>query len=118
MERTIRTPVAFLQLFGDVLARSIRDKVFVGGRLNVLDYTDDTELQEIKQLLQLLDAPSAMRQVMGNANDGVLIQIGDENGNSLLSPYSFDFSHIPRATTWCRCAGSAWTDSNALRGCR
>ena len=25
---------------------------------------------------------------MGNANDGVLIQIGDENGNSLLSPYS------------------------------
>ncbi|MCT0949285.1 heat-inducible transcription repressor HrcA [Weissella confusa] len=88
MERTIRTPVAFLQLFGDVLARSIRDKVFVGGRLNVLDYTDDTELQEIKQLLQLLDAPSAMRQVMGNANDGVLIQIGDENGNSLLSPYS------------------------------
>lgn len=88
MERTIRTPVAFLQLFGDVLARSIRDKVFVGGRLNVLDYTDDTELQEIKQLLQLLDAPRAMRQVMGNANDGVLIQIGDENGNSLLSPYS------------------------------
>ena len=54
----------------------------------MLDYTDDTELQEIKQLLQLLDAPRAMRQVMGNANDGVLIQIGDENGNSLLSPYS------------------------------
>ena len=88
MERTIRTPVAFLQLFGDVLARSIRDKVFVGGRLNLMDFTVDTNLQEVKQLYQLLDAPTAMRHVVGNANDGVLVQIGDENGNSLLSPYS------------------------------
>lgn len=88
MERTIRTPVAFLQLFGDVLARSIRDKVFVGGRLNLMDFTVDTNLQEVKQLYQLLDAPTAMRHVVGNANHGVLVQIGDENGNSLLSPYS------------------------------
>lgn len=88
MERTIRTPVAFLQLFGDVLARSIQEKVFVGGSLNLLDFTDDASLQDIKQLYQLLDAPVAMRQVVGNANDGVLIQIGDENGNNLLSPYS------------------------------
>jgi len=88
MERTIRTPVAFLQLFGDVLARSIQDKVFVGGSLNLLDFTDNASLQDIKQLYQLLDAPVAMRQVVGNANDGVLIQIGDENGNNLLSPYS------------------------------
>ncbi|KXU11363.1 Heat-inducible transcription repressor HrcA [Weissella sp. DD23] len=29
-----------------------------------------------------------MRHVVGNANDGVMVQIGDENGNSLLSPYS------------------------------
>lgn len=88
MERTIRTPVAFLQLFGDVLARSVRDKVFVGGRLNLMDFTVDTNLQEVKQLYQLLDAPTAMRHVVGNANDGVLVQIGDENGNNLLSPYS------------------------------
>ena len=29
-----------------------------------------------------------MRQVVGTANDGVIVQIGDENGNNLLSPYS------------------------------
>ncbi|WP_370398807.1 heat-inducible transcriptional repressor HrcA [Weissella sagaensis] len=88
MERTIRTPVAFLQLFGDVLARSIHDKVFIGGYLNVLDFTTDSSLQDIKQLYQLLDSARDMRRVVGTANDGVMVQIGDENGNSLLSPYS------------------------------
>ena len=47
MERVVRTPVAFLQLFGDVLARSIHDNVFIGGYLNVLDFTVDSSLQDV-----------------------------------------------------------------------
>src|SRR5699024_8380509 len=81
MERVIRTPVAFLQLFGDVLARSIHDNVFIGGYLNVLDFTVDSSLQDVKQLYQLLDSAQDMRRVVGTANDGVIVQIGDENGN-------------------------------------
>jgi heat-inducible transcriptional repressor len=88
MERTIRTPVAFLQLFGDVLARSTRDKIFVGGRLNLLDFSEDLDLQDVKQLYQLIDSPETMRKVLGAANDGVMVQIGDENGVDMLSPYS------------------------------
>lgn len=88
LERTIRTPAAFLQLFGDILARSIQDTVFIGGRLNVFDFTTDTNLQDIKALYQLLESPAQMRQVIGAANDGVMIQIGSENDDDLLSPYS------------------------------
>jgi heat-inducible transcriptional repressor len=88
MERTIRTPVAFLQLFGDVLARSIRDEIFVGGRLNVLDYADGLDTKDMKQLYQLIDSPVAMRQILGAANEGVMVQIGTENGVDVLSPYS------------------------------
>ncbi|GAK30461.1 heat-inducible transcriptional repressor HrcA [Weissella oryzae SG25] len=88
MERMIRTPMAFLQLFGDVLARSIRDLVFTGGRLNLLDFSDDKKLLDIKQLYQLLENPVAMRKIITNANEGVMIQIGDENSLSLLAPYS------------------------------
>lgn len=88
MERMIRTPMAFLQLFGDVLARSIRDLVFTGGRLNLLDFSPDKSLSNIKQLYQLLENPQAMRKIITNANEGVMIQIGDENSFDLLAPYS------------------------------
>ncbi|MCM0582221.1 heat-inducible transcription repressor HrcA [Weissella diestrammenae] len=88
LERTIRSPQAFLQLFGDILARSIQDQVFIGGRLNVMDFTTDTRLSDMKALYQLLENPKAMRQAIGTVNDGVLIQIGDENPNPLLVPYS------------------------------
>ena len=36
MNRVIKTQAAFLQLFGDVLARSIGDNVHIGSRLNAL----------------------------------------------------------------------------------
>ncbi|MDR3190631.1 MAG: heat-inducible transcriptional repressor HrcA [Lactobacillaceae bacterium] len=88
LERTIRTPAAFLQLFGDMLSKTIKDEAFVGGRLNVMDFTTDTNLQDIKRLYQLLESPQAMRQLVTNTHDGVTIRIGDENGNDLLSPYS------------------------------
>jgi heat-inducible transcriptional repressor len=88
LERTIRSPQAFLQLFGDMLSRSIQDRVFIGGRLNVMDFTTDTNLKDIKALYELLENPVEIRKVIGTVNDGVIVQIGDENSNQLLAPYS------------------------------
>ncbi|MHA7611773.1 heat-inducible transcriptional repressor HrcA [Weissella viridescens] len=98
MERVIRTPAAFLQLFGDVLASSISDEVFIGGQLNVLDYTSDTDPKALKQILQVIQSPEAMRKVVGTANEGVMVQIGDENRNDLFDQYSLVSAtyHIPR----------------------
>lgn len=98
MERVIRTPAAFLQLFGDVLARSITDKVFIGGQLNVLDFTNDSNLQDIKQVFQLIQKPQSMREAVGTANDSIMVQIGEENRNELLQKYSLVSAtyHVPK----------------------
>ncbi|MBM7617111.1 heat-inducible transcriptional repressor [Weissella uvarum] len=97
MERVIRTPAAFLQLFGDVLARSISEKIFIGGQLNLLDYTDDSSLQDIKKVFELIQSPKAMRQAIGTANEGVMVQIGEENISDLLDNYSLVSAtyHVP-----------------------
>lgn len=88
LERTIRSPQAFLQLFGDMLSQAIQDKVFIGGSLNIMDFTTDSDLGDIKALYQLLDDPEEMHKIIGSANEGVFVQIGEENSDEILKPYS------------------------------
>lgn len=87
MSRMIKTPAAFLQLFGDVLARSVGDNVHIGGRLNVLDFSGETGVNNIKQLLEFLTNARAVRQIVAPSAQ-VQIKIGREIGEKLLSNFS------------------------------
>jgi heat-inducible transcriptional repressor len=86
--RVIRTPVAFLQLFGDVLARTVRDDVFIGGRLNMLDFSDQVSPQHVKRVYELIESPQAMRQLVDHMPGQITINIGRENDQTLLQQYS------------------------------
>ncbi|MDF7626858.1 heat-inducible transcriptional repressor HrcA [Lactobacillaceae bacterium L1_55_11] len=90
LNREIQSPAAFLQLFGQVLARSIEHNVHIGGRLNVLE-NDDSQVGNLKQarkLLELLDSADRMRQIIPQQAAGVEIKIGAEIGEPLLQSYS------------------------------
>lgn len=96
MSRIIKTPAAFLQLFGDVLARSIGDTVHIGGRLNVLDFSeDDIDTKEVKQLLEFLTSASDIRRVATTEGYHVTVKIAKEIDEPLLRPFSL----ITRAFT-------------------
>jgi len=87
-ERIIRTPVAFLQLFGDVLARTVRDDVIIGGRLNMLDYSNELSPQHVKRVYELLESASDLRQIVDQMPGDITIDIGSENSHPLLKAYS------------------------------
>lgn len=87
-DRVIRTPVAFLQMFGDVLARTVRDKVVIGGRLNMLDFSDEVSPQNVKRIYELIESPKAMRRLVNHMPGQVAVHIGSENDQSLLQQYS------------------------------
>lgn len=96
MSRVIQTPAAFLQLFGDVLARSIGDKVHIGGRLNVLDFGEDSlSTKEVKRLLEFLTSATDIRRVATTSQQRVTIKIAKEINEPLLKPFSL----ITRAFT-------------------
>lgn len=96
MSRMIKTPAAFLQLFGDVLARSIGDTVHIGGRLNVLGFSDnDQDAKEVKRLLEFLISASDVRRVATTTAHHVTIKIAKEIDEPLLKPFSL----ITRAFT-------------------
>jgi len=89
MNRVIKTPAAFLQLFGDVLARSIGDNVHIGGRLNVLDFGENVdETQKVKHLLEFLSSAPDIRCVATAGPHQVTVKIGQEIDEPLLQSFS------------------------------
>ncbi|GMA70617.1 heat-inducible transcription repressor HrcA [Leuconostoc litchii] len=87
MSRMIKTPAAFLQLFGDVLARSSGDTVHIGGRLNVLDFSKQTDIANVKPLLEFLTSAEDVRHIV-SPTENVRIRLGREIGEPLLSDFS------------------------------
>ncbi|HEY4399801.1 MAG TPA: heat-inducible transcriptional repressor HrcA [Lactobacillaceae bacterium] len=101
--RTVRNPGSFLQLFGDVLSRSIGDDVQLGGRLNVLDFSEITHSSDVRHLLELLDNAPAMRRLVASLPQQINTQIGPEIDETLLHNISvvnatFTLPDLSRAT--------------------
>ncbi|QBO36863.1 heat-inducible transcriptional repressor HrcA [Periweissella cryptocerci] len=86
----LQSPSGFLHTFGQVLDRAASDQFFVGGRLNLLDFSRVDDSDTIKDLYQLLNNKADMHDVMGgsDANKPVSVRIGDEISNDLLKNYS------------------------------
>ncbi|MDF7637063.1 heat-inducible transcriptional repressor HrcA [Leuconostocaceae bacterium ESL0958] len=91
LSRHIESPAAFLQLFGEVLARSVTEQVHIGGRLNLLEVADDAylNLKEARQVLELFDSPERVRQLAKtDGRQQVTIRLGTELQTDLLKDYA------------------------------
>lgn len=97
LSRNIESPAAFLQLFGDVLARSVAETVHLGGRLNLLEVADDAylDVKTARKVLELFDSPDAVRHLAKAKKGTVNIRLGDE----LKTPILQDFAMLSTAFT-------------------
>lgn len=86
----LKTPDGFLQTFGQALNRASSDQFFVGGRLNLLDFSSVEDPTTIKNLYQLLSNKTDMHDMMqpNSVDNQVSVKIGDEIANDLLKNYS------------------------------
>ncbi|CAK8054039.1 heat-inducible transcriptional repressor HrcA [Eupransor demetentiae] len=90
LARVIQSPAAFLQLFGEVLYRSVQQKVHLGGRLNILESGEQEfkDTTQMRRLLELFDSPQKVLQLIPHESKPVAIRIGAEIGEPLLDSYS------------------------------
>lgn len=87
--RTINNVSNFIQLLGDLLAKANVDRVYTGGKLNLLDYLNDIDLKDIKKLYQTLDDPNKMRNLLIKKNNlPINVQIAEEIPNKLFNEFS------------------------------
>ncbi|KRK85740.1 heat-inducible transcription repressor [Levilactobacillus koreensis JCM 16448] len=84
----LQSPQGFLDIFGDVLTRAAQERFYVGGRLNLLNFSQDSDVDSLKSLYSLIDKTDDIANVLGRPDDKISVQIGNEMTNDALRNFS------------------------------
>ncbi len=88
MTKYVQTPQGFLNIFGEMLNDAGRDRVHVGGRLNLLRFAERQDVDYLKPLYNLLDTGDGVSKIVDPDSNNVQVKIGSELRNELLKNYS------------------------------
>ncbi|UQS86512.1 heat-inducible transcriptional repressor HrcA [Nicoliella spurrieriana] len=78
----------FIGILDEVIMKAMRDRLYVGGEMNLLSFTDQSDISYLKPLYSMLGQSGEIAKFIGNSGDGVSVQIGSEMSNELLKNYS------------------------------
>lgn len=81
----------FLDLFDNVVSRAARERFFVGGRLNILGFSNNQDPQALQALYRLLDRNDELSHLLNPEfdDDKVKVKIGSEiSKDQVLNDYS------------------------------
>lgn len=103
LSRYLRQPAVFLDVFGNALEKVAREHIYIGGKMNLLNFSQDASFEQIKSLYSLIDQNQGIGQLLSSSKNGVVVKLGDELPTSLLRNYSlisatFDDGHQGRGT--------------------
>ena len=88
----MHSPDGFLDIFDNVLSQAARERFFVGGRLNLLDFGSTHDPRAIQSVYGLLDKNDNLSNILDStltSDNGVNVKIGQEiSKNKLLDDYS------------------------------
>lgn len=91
LSQYMHQPEGFLQIFDSVLGQAAKEKYFVGGRLNILGYSERQNPQALRALYGLLEQNDNLSRIIDvdTPNDGINVKIGNEIANNqVLDDYS------------------------------
>lgn len=80
-----------VDMFEKVLHRGTDDQMFVSGKMNLLDFTEDMEIAQVKDLYSLLDNEQTLLRLFSTLYDDrrtIDIRIGNELNNQLFESFS------------------------------
>lgn len=79
------------QMLENTLFRSKSEQMFVSGKMNLLDFIEDMETDQVKDLYNLLDSEGdlmSLFQSLSNQSNHIDIRIGNELNHQLFEPFS------------------------------
>jgi heat-inducible transcriptional repressor len=85
------SPDGFLDIFGSVLKQAAAERFYVGGRLNLMDYLDDSDVRRVKQIFSLFDDDTSdINRLIGpiSSKQDVQVHLGQELTPDVLDDLS------------------------------
>lgn len=87
LTRYLQQPAGFLDVFGNVLDKAVKEQVYVSGRMNLLNFAHDNNVEQLKSLYSLVNQVPNISDLVDN-DKGISVRFGDELTNKLLLDYS------------------------------
>ena len=84
----IRTAEGILTIIDNLFADTVKKRVHVEGRMNMLDYSNDLNIDQFKSLYDLMDGEHDLSSLLSFKNEGITVRIGKELNNNLLDNFS------------------------------
>lgn len=89
----VQTSTGFLNVFDDILKKAAQEKVYVGGQMNLLNFSQFDDLADFKNLYQTMNQNETLKDLLRvsktRSNPGqVQILLGDELANEIFRNYS------------------------------
>lgn len=86
------SPSGFLNIFDDVLKQATQERLYVGGQLNLLNFSQFADVEQLKSIYNIINQSDDLAKLLelspGSANNQVQVRLGDEMTNDLLKNYS------------------------------
>lgn len=88
LHKYFQTTDGLVNLFNSMLAQAFEEKVYVSGRMNLLDFNPHQDLTEFKSAYTFMKDSDELSQLFVPTDGGISIKIGSEIGNNLLDNLS------------------------------
>lgn len=84
LRQHIRNYDSMLHAFADTLKIPSNEKVFFGGRTNILSQPEFHDIEKVKSLLNMIEHEKSMYDLIRRNPTGIHVKIGKENNNSAM----------------------------------
>ena len=84
LRQHIRNYDSMLHAFADTLKIPSSEKVFFGGRTNILSQPEFHDIEKVKNLLNMIEHEKSMYDLIRKNPTGIHVKIGKENNNSAM----------------------------------
>lgn len=88
LHRYFQTTDGIRSLFDVILNEAFEDKIFIGGRMNILNFEQHQDVGRFKSIYSLIQNPEALTQLLLPSDEQIHVRIGSELGNQLFDDLS------------------------------
>ena len=88
LQKHYQTPGGIMWLFDSMLGHAFEDRVYVSGKMNLLDMGTVTDISQFKSVYSLMNNSDQLTNLISPMNDGIVLRIGHEINNKLLTNMS------------------------------
>lgn len=77
-----------MHVFSDSFAQASQQKVYFGGKTNILNQPEFHDINKVREMLHLMEEEQDVYELFRDIPDGLQVKIGRENNNSLMEDCS------------------------------